>query len=528
MESITIKNQAYKFREETYKLSPNDSFSISCAKFDFEGNFTNETLLKSIKGKINNEEFNFETLNKDLNINHWLQTKDNIKIINECSLKINNKRFFNVVEELDGAAAPSNSSTILNSIINEHFKIDISQLLETCIINSDNKQINFEYIPIYYYNGHIKRCNTPLLAEFNIVINILINKFPSFKNQLLTLGKIEMENNLLTNKSMEEDLRIKNKELLNRIKELEEILSNKEVELSDTKRLLLEVREQRELILQEKEEAKVRYETTIANLNKQNEEAERRHKETMEQLRKESEENEQRFIMQITKMDVETAKIVNSVKNTVKLNTDSKISVTPKEPQKEVLRLFINRSDLSNEDTITIKINRCQHKYLKKLESEELQLGKLLETPNAISTLNKFIETSSIEITRLSSNKLEINIDQLELFQSEFKKFVIESQQLNELKIIPEEVNNEVNYNLLKYENLINNLYYLEGSYRSLQYNIQEDRLYYTIKSTNRVVQITNIQNLLQGKLVKINGVTKRRINTIRLINDIYQITYRD
>ena len=337
-----------------------------------------------------------------------------------------------------------------------------------------------------------------------------------------------MENNLLTNKSMEEDLRIKNKELLNRIKELEEILSNKEVELSDTKRLLLEVREQRELILQEKEEAKVRYETTIANLNKQNEEAERRHKETMEQLRKESEENEQRFIIQITKMDVETAKIVNSVKNTVKLNTDSKISVTPKEPQKEVLRLFINRSDLSNEDTITIKINRCQHKYLKKLESEELQLGKLLETPNAISTLNKFIETSSIEITRLSSNKLEINIDQLELFQSEFKKFVIESQQLNELKIIPEEVNNEVNYNLLKYENLINNLYYLEGSYRSLQYNIQEDRLYYTIKSTNRVAQITNIQNLLQGKLVKINGVTKRRINTIRLINDIYQITYRD
>ena len=31
-----------------------------------------------------------------------------------------------------------------------------------------------------------------------------------------------------------------------------------------------------------------------------------------------------------------------------------------------------------------------------------------------------------------------------------------------------------------------------------------------------------------QGKLVKINGTTKRRINTIRLINDIYQVTYRE
>lgn len=44
------------------------------------------TLLKSIKGHINNEEFNFESLNKDLNIKQWLQSKENIKIINNCFL----------------------------------------------------------------------------------------------------------------------------------------------------------------------------------------------------------------------------------------------------------------------------------------------------------------------------------------------------------------------------------------------------------------------------------------------------------
>ena len=239
-------------------------------------------------------------------------------------------------------------------------------------------------------------------------------------------------------------------------------------------------------------------------------------------------------------MDVETAKIVSSVKNTIKSNTDSKINVTPKEPQREVLRLFINREEVDSIDKITIKINKCQHKYLNKLESNELQLGKLLNTANAISTLNKFIETSSIEITRLSSNKLQIDIDRLELFLEEFKSFVINSRSLNELEIISEEVNNEINYNLLKYENLINNLYhakrgavalqryYLEGSYRSLQYNQQTNSLYYTIKSTNRIVQIIIIQNTLQSKLVKINGTTKRRINTIRLINDIYEVTYRE
>ena len=153
----------------------------------------------------------------------------------------------------------------------------------------------------------------------------------------------------------------------------------------------------------------------------------------------------------MNKMDAQTVKIVNSVKNAVKSNTNNKINVTPKEPQREVLRLFINREDLNNENKIIIKINRCRLKYLKKLESNELQLGKLLETPNAIVTLNKFIEISSINITRLSSNKLEINIDQLELFQSEFKNFVIESQNLNELEIIPEEVDKEVNYKLLKF-----------------------------------------------------------------------------
>ena len=97
MKDITIKNNTYKFKEETYNLSPNDSFSISCAKFDFEGNFTNETLLKTIKGHINNEDFNYDTLSKDLILYNWLRVKDNINLINNCSLKINNECFFNKI-----------------------------------------------------------------------------------------------------------------------------------------------------------------------------------------------------------------------------------------------------------------------------------------------------------------------------------------------------------------------------------------------------------------------------------------------
>ena len=91
MEAITIRNNTYKFKEETYTLSQKDSFSISCAKFNFEGNFTNETprsgaahecvqrhevarhmnacnatKWRGTRMRANNEEFNYDTLSKNL------------------------------------------------------------------------------------------------------------------------------------------------------------------------------------------------------------------------------------------------------------------------------------------------------------------------------------------------------------------------------------------------------------------------------------------------------------------------------
>ena len=246
-----------------------------------------------------------------------------------------------------------------------------------------------------------------------------------------------MENNILNKKSMEDSLTNREQELIIKIKKLEEENSKLQSEnlelnnkLSSTEIMLQELREERK-------EAERRHKEAMENSRKE-------HEETIKRIEKESDEALQRHLTQINELRTSTAKIINSVKNTVKTNTDNKINVTSKEPQKEVLRLFINKEDLNNEDVITIKINRCQRKYLKKLEPEELQLGKLLETPNAISTLNKFIETSSINITRLTSNKLQTDIDKLELFQNEFKTFVINSQSLNELEIISEEVNNEI------------------------------------------------------------------------------------
>ena len=98
---------------------------------------------------------------------------------------------------------------------------------------------------------------------------------------------------------------------------------------------------------------------------------------------------------------------------------------------------------------------------------------------------------------------------------------------MNEIEIISEDINQDINQNLLKYDNLTKHLYYLNNGYRALTYNEAERVLQYTIKSTNQVVTITNIQNTLRGKSVKVNGITKQKVDTIRLVNDIYIVTFR-
>ena len=294
-----------------------------------------------------------------------------------------------------------------------------------------------------------------------------------------------MEKNILSNKNMEEVLRNKNKELLKELDKINnELLETKE-KLSTTELLLKELREEREL-------------------------AERRHKETIERLERDAKEAAQRHLTQVNELRASTSRIINSVKKNVKSNIDGTISKQPENNQKEVLRLFINREDLSSTDKIIIKVNRCQLKYLKKLESNEIQLGKLLNIPNAMSTLNKFIETSSIEMVRLTSNKLQINIDHLELFQEEFEKFVINSQNLNELEIISEEIDKEIDYELTRYENLLKHLYFLEGAYRALTYNSTINKLQYHIKTGDRIVTINNIQNTLQNKSCNLIKMSRR------------------
>lgn len=92
-----------------------------------------------------------------------MKDQNNANFINECSLRINKKKYFNF--NVESQRGP----TILDELINDKKLINTSKLWETCIIPIDNKIENF-------YNGSMKYKNTPIITTLEIIIDILSKK----------------------------------------------------------------------------------------------------------------------------------------------------------------------------------------------------------------------------------------------------------------------------------------------------------------------------------------------------------------
>ena len=229
MKSIKILDNVHKFETIIYPLDKNNYFSVDRSNFVFNDELNSSCLLKTLKGSINNEYFNFDLLNKDLSLKDYLEDQNNVNFINECSLRINKKKYFNFNVESHGAIAPCDIISI-NEILNDQQHIIPSKLWETCIIPIDNKVENFDVVPIYFYNGSMKYKNTPIITVLEIIIDILSKKFPSFKVQLHKLATSELNISNIKNETFEERVQKSNEELLLEIEQLKkenELLKNK-------------------------------------------------------------------------------------------------------------------------------------------------------------------------------------------------------------------------------------------------------------------------------------------------------------
>ena len=203
MESIKILEEVHKFETITYPLGKNNYFTIDKTNFIFNNEVNTLCLLKRLEGNINNEYFNFETLIKETILKDYLKEQNNVNFINECSLRINKKKYFNFNTE---SQRPNGlcDSTSIDELLDNDKHIIPNKLWETCIIPIDNKVENFVIVPIYFYNGSMKYKNTPIITTLEIITDILSKKFPSFKVQLHKLVTSELNISNIKNESFEE------------------------------------------------------------------------------------------------------------------------------------------------------------------------------------------------------------------------------------------------------------------------------------------------------------------------------------
>ena len=98
MDKIVINNIEYIFEEKTYNINKDMFFKVNLVRFTKENKIIVLILLKSLVIRINDKEENYNDFSKKLKIKDYLQNIENVKLINNISLDLNNKLYYNFIE----------------------------------------------------------------------------------------------------------------------------------------------------------------------------------------------------------------------------------------------------------------------------------------------------------------------------------------------------------------------------------------------------------------------------------------------
>ena len=201
LSSISVLDNTYKLSKLRYPLNDKDYFEFIGVRFEHNKKFITLCLLKTITGVIQNKEFIYEDLNKDLGLNLYLRDQETIKFINEHSSRINNKNWFNCYVK-DSEGIPSESLTINQDYIDEEKgRFDIEELLKTCLVQPYTMISNYKFIPIYHYHG-TNHFSTQIICIFEIITDLLSRKFPSLASDLSHLSTQELNKSELNNSTL--------------------------------------------------------------------------------------------------------------------------------------------------------------------------------------------------------------------------------------------------------------------------------------------------------------------------------------
>ena len=154
--NISILDKHYKFETLPFKLDEsNNYFEVYGTRIIRENKLSVVCDIKSLRGNISDIKFNFESLDKELTLRHYIQYQNQVEFINKLSLNYNNKNWFNIEENSLGVITPR--ELIIGDMMSvKNGLIKINNLEETCILNNKITE-NFSEIPIYWYDKNVNQ-----------------------------------------------------------------------------------------------------------------------------------------------------------------------------------------------------------------------------------------------------------------------------------------------------------------------------------------------------------------------------------
>ena len=190
---------------ERFAINNNDYFEVSLFRYNNEP-FVN---LRSIHAHIDKQDYDRSDNDLRNQIIHYMEFQDNIDHINYISERLNRSRWFNTAysnQETDFGIPNTDNEFVLP---NDHGQYVPEQLIQSLlVIRPEQYELddmdNLSYYPIYKFFGRKNASSTFHCVHFDILVYILMNRFPRIRADLTRLLTVELEIVNARNMNMEE------------------------------------------------------------------------------------------------------------------------------------------------------------------------------------------------------------------------------------------------------------------------------------------------------------------------------------
>ena len=390
-------------------LNENDYIIFNCIKFENNDSKIYPNI-RSVEIHINNLAYSYSN-DKSIKeiIKNYLQTQDNVNLINLISKKINDKNWFECYSgESSEIMLRSQHDQIKPELLDKDSRFIITELYKTnTLLENECKYENeFPTYPIWHINGKhktkAKQCS--LYCHYDIMLHILSIRFVEIKSQILSLSRTEFLKAVINNETIEERIKYSEKELMDIIENLNRIINQKNNRIFDLEKCMRELRNDNKEFKTKIDRVLNKLDDTHNELINTRVKLDETHNELVE-TRQELTENIVHNTNLLTKIDnkIETDLNGKSIDNSI-TNSICKIIIMAKFSKSKNISLF---------DNIRRQTTSGLNSEIKKYKDKKYKLVYEKEVPNAMSVAKRIFNDIK--------NVQKYNIKKLPRYQSKYQ-----------------------------------------------------------------------------------------------------------